>query len=219
MLRWPFMRTSAGVSFVGERETCLDPLPSLLIEPAEVPAPAERAREFQEEISFLVVPCPAEGHSDVFVLPVERLENVLSLISAAALERSKANSRKWRACRALIPSPSPDSCSFSRAYSRMTSSIEKRTPCGISSRRRSSSPQRCDPVQDVEAGEWLTRHFRGGLQREASGENAEDGEEFLFLRGKEAISPVDGPAHGLLPLGKVPGAARQQLELARQAGE
>jgi hypothetical protein len=57
------------------------------------------------------------------------------------------------------------------------------------------------------------------FQREAAGEDGELREEGLFLRGQEGDRPVDDGAQGSLPRGKVGGAALEEAEALRQAGE
>ena len=103
---------------------------------------------------------------------------------------------------ARTASSSP-SASRSSAYSRIVSSIPKRSPVPLD---EALGDERGERVQ-LGAADLL-----GRLEREAAGEGAEPREELFLAVVEEVVAPGERVAQRLLPRGKVACAAGQKLQ-------
>ena len=126
---------------------------------------------------------------------------------------------RWRA---WIIAVSPRASRCSAAYSRIVSSIRKRgSPSTVSStltRLWSASAIRPSTMSPPSSRRRSADRLGGG-QVAAAGEDRQAVEQALGAVVEEVVAPGDRGAQGLLPLGQVAGARREQVELVPQPGQ
>ena len=134
-------------------------------------------------------------------------------LGVEAVRRTPARRARRSTPRAVAgaPSASPTSSSRSRAYSRIVSSIRKRSsPIGFT---------RLEVDERREGVEVGVADLLGSLEREAAGEDGEAREELAARGVEEVVAPLDRRAQRALALGRVARAARQQRERRVEALE